>query len=316
MMFKGFHIVPDDTKLNFIGLRYGAFVLSAIMILASLFFIGQRGLNFGIDFTGGTTIEIKVQTAPDLGALRTELGGLGLGAISIQEFGAADDLLIRLPEQGGGPEAQKAAITTVRDTLDARFGDVDYRRVEFVGPQVGEELKAQGINAVLFSLLGILGYIWFRFEWQFGVSAIVALLHDTIAIMGLFAFTQMEFNLSTVAAILMVAGYSINDTVVVFDRIREDLRRYKKKPLPELFNMSINSMLARTIMTSVTTLLALIALYVFGGDVIRGFVDALIIGIVVGTYSSVFIAAPILLFFDIRKGKVARDPAHEKEEAV
>jgi len=241
---------------------------------------------------------------------------LGLGAISIQEFGAPNDLLIRLPEQGGGPEAQQAAIKKVRSALEESFAEVDYRRVEFVGPQVGEELKSQGINAVLFSLLGILGYIWFRFEWQFGVAAIVALLHDTIAIIGLFAFTQMEFNLSTVAAILMVAGYSINDTVVVFDRIREDLRRYKKMPLPELFNMSINSMLARTIMTSVTTLLALIALYVFGGEVIRGFVDALIVGILVGTYSSVFIAAPTLLFFDIRKGKVARDPEHERDEVA
>lgn len=313
MMFKGLHLIPDNTKLNFIGLRHGAFVLSALMILASLFLITQRGLNFGIDFTGGTAIEIQVAEAPDLGALRDQLAALELGAISIQEFGSPDDLLIRLPEQGGGPDAQKAAIEAVRASLDGTLGDVDYRRVEFVGPQVGEELKAQGINAVLFSLLGILGYIWFRFEWQFGIAAVVALLHDTIAIMGLFALTQMEFNLSTVAAILMVAGYSINDTVVVFDRIREDLRRYKKMPLPELFNMSINGMLARTLMTSVTTLLALIALYIFGGEVIRGFVDALIIGILVGTYSSVFIAAPVLLFFDVRKGKVSRDPDHEVE---
>jgi preprotein translocase SecF subunit len=179
---------------------------------------------------------------------------------------------------------------------------VDYRRTEFVGPQVGEELKQQGIMAVLFSLVGILVYIWFRFEWQFGVAAIIALAHDALLTIGLFALTGMEFNLSTVAAILMIAGYSINDTVVVFDRIRENLRKYKKKPLGELFNLSVNQMLTRTVMTSVTTLLALVALYVFGGEVIRGFIYALIFGIGVGTYSSVFIAAPVLMFMNIRRG--------------
>jgi len=179
---------------------------------------------------------------------------------------------------------------------------VDYRRTEFVGPQVGEELKKQGMYAVLFSLFGILAYVWFRFEWQFGVASIVALAHDAIATVGLFALTQMEFNLSTVAAILMIAGYSINDTVVVFDRIRENLRKYKKKPLADLFNMSINQMLSRTLMTSVTTLLALIALYIFGGEVIQGFIYALIFGIVIGTYSSIFIAAPTLLYMNVHRG--------------
>jgi preprotein translocase subunit SecF len=300
---KGLRILPEETNFNFIGLRYMAFVLSAVLIIGSIGLTATKGLNFGIDFTGGTVIEVKTPVEPDLGALRSKLNELGLGSISIQEFGAVDDLLIRLPQQKGG--AQQEAIDAVAAALDETYandGAVDYRRTEFVGPQVGEELKQQGIMAVLFSLVGILVYIWFRFEWQFGVAAIIALAHDALLTIGLFALTGMEFNLSTVAAILMIAGYSINDTVVVFDRIRENLRKYKKKPLGELFNLSVNQMLTRTVMTSVTTLLALVALYVFGGEVIRGFIYALIFGIGVGTYSSVFIAAPVLMFMNIRRG--------------
>ena len=248
---KGIKFIPVGTNINFTGMRYGAFVLSALMLICAIGLLFAKGLNFGIDFTGGTAIEIKLEEAPDLQALRADLNALDLGAISIQEFGAADDLLIRLPESAD----QKGAVETVQAALNTSFERVDYRRVEFVGPQVGEELQLQGLQAILFSLAGILAYIWFRFEWQFGIAAILALVHDCVAILGLFALTRMEFNLSTVAAILMVAGYSINDTVVVFDRIREDLRRYKKKPLPELFNMSINMMLERTLMTSVTTFL-------------------------------------------------------------
>ena len=251
-------------------------------------------------------IEVKTPEEPNLGELRGLLNDLALGAVSIQEFGAPDDLLIRLPQQSGGPEAQQMAIEDVRNALNdvyADVGEVDYRRTEFVGPQVGEELKQQGMMAVLFSMIGILAYVWFRFEWQFGVASIVALVHDAIATIGLFALTQMEFNLSTVAAILMIAGYSINDTVVVFDRIRENLRKYKKMPLGELFNMSVNDMLSRTLMTSLTTLLALVALYMFGGAVIQGFIYALIFGIVVGTYSSVFVASPVLLLTNLKRNE-------------
>lgn len=304
---KGLRIIPEDTSINFIGFRFVAYVLSAILIIGSIFITAQRGLNFGIDFTGGTVIEIKTPIEPDLGEFRKALNELDLGAISIQEFGAADDLLIRLPQQGDDPEIQQMAIEDVRQAIDdiyADDGEVDYRRIEFVGPQVGEELKQQGMLAVLFSMIGILAYVWFRFEWQFGVASIVALLHDAVATIGLFALTQMEFNLSTVAAILMIAGYSINDTVVVFDRIRENLRKFKKMPLPELFNMSVNQMLSRTLMTSVTTLLALIALYVFGGEVIQGFIYALIFGIIVGTYSSVFVASPVLLLTNLKRSEV------------
>ncbi len=307
--------IPENTAINFVGMRFVAFAISAVLILGSMGLLFSKGLNFGIDFTGGTLIEVRVSDqAPDLGKLRNKLNELDLGAISIQEFGAPDDLLIRLPEQAGSPEQQKAAIETIRGVLDVQFESVDYRRTEFVGPQVGEELKKQGLYAVIFSMLGMLVYIWFRFEWQFSVAAIIALLHDSIATIGLFALTQMEFNLSTVAAILMIAGYSINDTVVVFDRIRENLRKFKKKAVAELLNNSINQTLSRTIMTSLTTLLALLALWVFGGEVIRGFVNALIFGIVIGTYSSIFVASPVLTFLNIRREKPVTPKAESKTE--
>ena len=307
-------IFPEDTKIDFIGKRHLAFALSGFLLLASLFLLFNKGLNFGIDFTGGTLVEIKVSTTePDLGKLRNGLNDLDLGAISLQEFGAPDDLLIRMPEQEGEAEGQKAALSKLKTYLNGEFKDVDYRRVEFVGPQVGEELKKQGLYAVLFSILGMLVYIWFRFEWQFSVAAIAALVHDSLATIGFFALTQMEFNLSTVAAILMIAGYSINDTVVVFDRIRENLRKFKKLPIFDLLNNSINQTLSRTLMTSVTTLLALLALWTFGGEVIRGFVNALIFGILIGTYSSIFVASPILTFLNIRKGKLTQ-PVKEDPE--
>ncbi len=311
------NILPSDTKIDFIGKRYITFVLSAIIILGSLGMLVTKGLNYGIDFTGGTLVEIKVTpSTPDLGNLRTGLNGLELGSVSLQEFGAADDLLIRVPEQEGDADVQTAALQTLKTYLNGQFETVDYRRVEFVGPQVGEELKKQGMYAVLFSILGMLVYIWFRFEWQFSAAAIVALLHDSIATIGLFALTQMEFNLSTVAAILMIAGYSINDTVVVFDRIRENLRKFKKMPIFDLLNNSINQTLSRTLMTSITTLLALIALWTFGGEVIRGFVNALIFGIIIGTYSSVFVASPILTFLNIRRGAISGDKNPEEDGKV
>lgn len=308
-------LIPAETNIDFIGKRYLAFAVSCILLTGSIFLIVADGLNFGVDFTGGTVIEVRVPETPDLGELRKTLNDLNMGAVSLQEFGQPDDLMIRLPEQEGGPDAQKAAIDAVRGVLDEAFpeGEVEYRRTEFVGPQVGEELKLQGLYAILFSLAGILAYIWLRFEWQFGVAAVVALAHDAIATIGLFAVTQMEFNLSTVAAILMIAGYSINDTVVVFDRIRETLRQYRKMKLSDVLNCSINRTLSRTLMTSLTTLLALVALWAFGGEVIRGFVNALIFGIVVGTYSSIFIASPILLFMNLRSEETGEETDAEED---
>ncbi len=301
---RGLQFIPDETNINFIGQRYIAFAFSLLLLFGAIFFMAKDGLNFGIDFTGGTLVEIKTPQTVDLAAMREALNGLDLGAVSIQEFGEPDDLLIRMPQQEGGAEEQAAAIEKLHGAIDAQFDEpVDYRRTEFVGPQVGEELKKQGLMAIIFSILGIMAYVWFRFEWQFGVSALIGLAHDALVTVGLFAMTQMEFSLSTVAAILMIAGYSINDTVVVFDRIRENLRKYKKMPLTELLNLTVNQTLSRTIMTSFTTVLALIALYVFGGAVIQDFVVALIFGILIGTFSSIFVAAPLLMLFNVRRGE-------------
>lgn len=299
---KGFRFIPEGTNFDFIGKHYLAFAISIITLVGSIYLIAADGLNFGVDFTGGTVVEVGTPKQPDLAGLRSELNGLGIGSVSIQEFGSEDDLLIRLPQQEGDADAQKAAIEKVRAALDAKFAPdpVDYRRTEFVGPQVGKELKLQGLYAILASILGIMGYVWLRFEWQYGVTAFLALAHDAVFTVGLFAFTQMEFNLSTVAAVLMIAGYSINDTVVVFDRIRENMRKFKKMPMPELLNLTVNQTLSRTTMTSFTTLLALFALQLFGGEVIRGFVVALIFGIVVGTYSSIYVAAPLLMYLKLR----------------
>lgn len=314
---RGLRLVPENCNINFVGMKFLALIVSSVLMLGSVGLVATKGLNLGIDFTGGTVIEIKTPVTPDIEALRTDLNMLNLGGVSIQEFGAVDDLLIRLPEQKtpagwqkGDPSPSAVAVQTVRETIDARFEGqaVDYRRIEFVGPQVGEELKKQGLFAVLFSLIGILIYVWFRFEWQFGVASLIALIHDALATLGLFALTQVEFNLATVAAILMIAGYSINDTVVVFDRVRENLRKFKKKPLAEVLNFSVNQTLSRTLMTSVTTLLALIALYIFGGEVIRGFVYALIFGVLIGTYSSVFVASPLLLITKVKRGLAEDEP--------
>ncbi len=305
-------LVPDRPNINVIGIRKISLVFSAFLVAASIVLAVTPGLNFGIDFRGGTVIEVRMQGPADLAGMRTQLAGLGLGEVSLQRFGADTDVLIRVQEQPG--EDQSIVIQKVQETLGA---GVEYRRTEFVGPTVGEELKEAGFIAVAVSLLGIFAYIWFRFEWQFSVGALVALMHDVLATVGLFAITGMEFNLATVAAVLTIAGYSINDTVVVYDRVRENLRRYKRMPMPDLLNLSINETLSRTVMTSLTTLLALIALATFGGEVIRGFCIALIWGIVIGTYSSVFIAVPALLWTGVTPvgvgGGSGQDGANDDE---
>jgi preprotein translocase subunit SecF len=299
-MWKGLKFVPDDVNIDFIGQRYIAFAVTLVILIGSIFLIATKGFNYGIDFTGGTLIEIAVKETPDVAALREELNGLSLGDISLQEFGNANTLLIRVPGQGDDPNAQKTAVEKVRGVLYARHAGADYRRVEFVGPQVGEELKRKGLYAVIFALLGIMAYVWFRFEWQFGVSALLSIAHDVVAVLGLMALTGMTFDLTTLAAVLMVAGFSINDTVVIFDRIREIMRKYRKMPLAEVCNVAINQTLSRTIMTSMLTLLALVSLWVFGGEVIQGFVDALLFGFIIGTYSSVYVAAALLLYMRLR----------------
>ncbi|MAS86718.1 MAG: protein translocase subunit SecF [Micavibrio sp.] len=308
---KPLRLIPDATNIDFIKVRFFTFLLSACLVMAAFGLLFTKGLNFGIDFVGGTLIEVKLDQAPNMALLRDDFNNLNIGAISLQEFGEADDLLIRVPEQAGGIEDQQKAVEDVRTVLAKQYGEeaVEYRRTEFVGPQVGKELIRAGGMAVLFSLLGIMAYVSVRFEWQFGAAALIALFHDTMITIGFFSLTGMEFNLATVAAVLMVGGYSINDTVVVFDRIRENMRKFKKMDMRELLNVSVNQTLSRTVLTSFTTLLALFALWFFGGEVIRGFTLALIVGIGVGTYSSIFVAGALLVYFNIRTITAKEDKA-------
>jgi preprotein translocase SecF subunit len=244
--------------------------------------------------------------AADLAAMRATLGNLGLGEIALQEFGSPENVLIRVERQPGGEAGQLAAVDRVKAALAEQFGDdIGYRRVEFVGPKVSSDLLWGGIQATVYALLAILAYVWFRFEWQFAVGAVAALAHDALTTLGLIALLGLEFNLATIAALLTIIGYSINDTVVIYDRIRENLRRYKSLPMPELIDRSVNETLARTIMTSMTTLLALIALVVFGGPVIRDFTIAMLWGVVIGCYSTVYVASPMILHFHLRRETLA-----------
>ena len=296
---KPLNLVPIKPNINFLIRRQYFFVFSVILLLSSAFFYLFNGLNLGIDFKGGIMLEVRVSSSTNISQMRQGLSNLNLGEIKIQQFGADTDFLIRIQKQEGGEKAQQSAIDLVKRTLP---NDIKYRRTEFVGPKVSKELYRDGILAVIFAIIGILAYIWFRFEWQFGLGAIIALTHDVITTIGVYALTGLEFNLSTVAAILTIAGYSINDTVVVYDRVRENLRKYKTLELVNLLNNSVNETLSRTIMTSVTTLLALGALYVLGGEVIRGFSIGMIWGVLIGTYSSICIAVPLLLFLNVKRG--------------
>ena len=304
-------LIPASVNLQFIPKRMIFFVFSGLLVAVSVGLFTIKGVNYGIDFKGGILIEVRTPDAADPGAMRLALSDLGLGEVALQEFGAPTDVLIRVQRQEGGEKAQQAAVEAVKAALGP---GVEYRRTEFVGPKVSEELFWDGVMAVTFAIIAILVYIWFRFEWQFGVGAVVALVHDVLSTIGLFSLLGLEFNLSTVAAILTIAGYSINDTVVVFDRVRENLRKFKTMPLAELFNRSINETLSRTVITSVTTLLALLSLYLLGGEVLRGFSFAMIWGVIIGTYSSVCVAVPMLLYLDL--GRRAGSGGEGKEAAV
>ncbi|MCA1296952.1 protein translocase subunit SecF [Stappia indica] len=295
-------LIPDNTQIRFMRLRTISYPLTIVLILASIGLFFSVGLNFGIDFKGGTVFEMKTMESPaDISGIRTQLGTLDLGDVQVQQFGAPDEVLVRVQQPDGGELAQQSVVSLVREA----FGEsVEFRRVEVVGPRVSGELAQAGTIAVVASLLVILFYIWFRFEWHFAIGAIITTVNDIIITIGLFVVLQLEFSLSSIAAVLTIIGYSLNDTVVVYDRIRENLRRYKKMPLPELLDRSINEMLSRTVMTSVTTLLALLALYSFGGEVIRSFTLAMIFGVVIGTYSSIFLAAPMLIVLKLRPSAV------------
>ncbi len=316
MAFK-LQLVPTDTKIPFLSWRKPTMLMSAVLVVIALFMAYTPGLNFGIDFKGGTLIEVRLPEPADLGVMRNALNGQGLGQVTLQEFGQPTDVLISVQRQSDGEGEAQNAVDVVREVLkNAIGGEIKYRRIETVGPAVSGELIEAGALAISLAVVMMLVYIWFRFEWHFGVGAVVALIHDVGLSIGLFAVTQMEFNLSTIAALLTIVGYSINDTVVVYDRVRENLRKYKTRPLEEVLNLAINDTLSRTTMTSVTTLLALVVLFAFGGEVIKGFVAAMIWGVLVGTYSSIFIASPLLIVLrlDKQRNKGGQDEADAEAE--
>lgn len=295
---KLLRLVPDDTNLPFMSWRRITFPLSGLLSLLAIVLFFAAGLNFGIDFRGGTLIEIQSKAASaDLGAIRSTLGRLDLGEVQLQRFGAPSDVLIRLAQQPGGEEAQQAAVNKVKTALGDGY---DYRRVEVVGPRVSGELVQNGILGMLVAIIGILVYLWFRFEWQFAVGATIATLHDVVLTIGFFSLTQIDFDLSSVAAVLTIMGYSVNDTVVIYDRIREMLRRHKRMPISELLDLSMNSTLSRTVITSTTVILSLLGMFFFGPEAIQSFVQAMLFGAIVGVYSSAFIAAPILIYLGVR----------------
>ena len=287
-------------NFNFYKYRKIAFVFSFLLMILSIFLFFKKNLNLGIDFKGGVMVEAKFLSEPSLLELRNNVSSFIDGNIEIQEFGEPTTVLFRIEKNSDEENEQKMIVAKLKDSLPE---NVDYRRVEFVGPKVGKELQIMGLKAILYSLIAMFIYIWFRFSgWQFGLGAVFALFHDVFSTLGFFALTQIEFNLASIAAILTIAGYSINDTVVVFDRIRENLMK-TEIPFSELLNKSINQTLSRTIMTSLTTLLALLALFIFGGEVIKGFVSAMMWGVLVGTYSSIFIASPLIILFGFVREK-------------
>lgn len=301
-------LIAKVPAFDFVRYRLAALGLTAALTLATFGFIAVKGFNFGIDFAGGILIEVHTTEAgADLGKMRSTLDELRLGEVSLQEFGTiGHDVMIRVQRQPGDERAQMAALAKVKEALGAGY---DYRRVEIVGPKVGEELKRDGVLAVALAVLAIAAYVWFRFEWQFGVGALAATFHDVILTFGLFSATGMEFNLTTVAAVLTIAGYSINDTVVIYDRIRENLRKYKTMPVKDVLNLSVNETLARTILTVATVFLTVVSLLVFGGDVLHGFSVAMLWGLIVGTFSSIYVAIPVLIYFNLRTGKEQEEKA-------
>jgi preprotein translocase subunit SecF len=273
-----------------------------MLSIAAILLYFFHGLNFGIDFIGGTLIEVQTKAGPaDLAKMRTKIGSLQLGEFQLQQFGAPDDVLIRISEQPGGDEAQQAAVQKVRNALG---DEVDYRRVEVVGPSVSTELLAYGTIGLVLAIVAILIYLWFRFEWQFALGAMIANVHDLVLTVGFMSLTRIDFDLTSIAALLTILGYSLNDTVVIYDRIREMLRRYKRMPMPDLLNASVNATLSRSIVTHVTVAMSLLALLLFGGQAIHSFTATMMFGVVlVGTYTSVFIASPILIYLGVGRGR-------------
>lgn len=305
-------ILSENRRIDFMGKRRLAMILSGVLIFISLASLFVRGLNFGIDFTGGTLIEVAYPDSVDLGGIRDVLDDAGFGDAQAQHFGSSREVLINI-----APREDRASAELSDEVIDAlRQGDesVEMRRVEFVGPQVGEELTEQGGLAMLYALIGILIYISLRFEYRFSLGAVAALVHDVLITLGVFSVLQIDFDLTVLAALLAVIGYSLNDTIVVFDRIRENFRRMRKGSPVEIMNVSMNQTLSRTLMTSLTTLLVLFALFFLGGDIIHSFALALIVGVFVGTYSSIFVAGSTALALGISKADLMPTPKEGTEE--
>ncbi|AML52324.1 protein translocase subunit SecF [Falsihalocynthiibacter arcticus] len=315
-------LVPSESNWDFFSTSKITLGASALAVIASVILFFTMGLNFGIDFKGGTTIRTDSDISVDVGAYRDALTPLNLGDVSITEiFDPTDGNLnaaqVRIQAQEGAESVSIDMITSVKEALLATDSTLTFPEVNSVGPKVSGELVQTAVLAIVAAMAAVLFYIWLRFEWQFSVGAVVALVHDVVLTIGVFSLVQIRFDLAIIAALLTIVGYSLNDTVVVFDRVRENLRRYKTRPLRDVLNQSINETLSRTVMTSVTTLIALIALFILGGDVIRGFVFAMIWGVVVGTYSSIFVASAILLRLGVTRdwSKEQGDPAAEQAEA-
>ena len=310
-------IVPDDTHFDFTRFRRISFPISAVLSIIAITLFFTHGLNFGIDFKGGTLLEVQAKSGTaDLASMRATLSNLGLGDVQLQQFGGPAEVLIRVAEQPGGDAAQQVAVQKVRGAL----GDaVDYRRVEVVGPRVSGELLAYGMLGLMLAIFSILIYLWFRFEWQFALGAMIANVHDLVLTLGFMSVTQIDFDLTSIAALLTILGYSLNDTVVIYDRIREMLRRYKRLSMPDLLNISINATLSRSIVTHVTVAMSLLALLLFGGPGIHSFTATMMFGVVlVGTYTSVFIASPILIYLGVGTGRTEHvetpDPVEKTPE--
>ena len=303
-------IVPDDTKFDFMRFRRISFPVSALLSIVAIYLFFHPGLNLGIDFRGGTLMEIQQKSGTaDLAKMRATLSALNLGEIQLQSFGGPADVLIRVAQQPGGEQAQQAAVDKIRKALG---DEVDYRRVEVVGPRVSSELLSYGTVGIISAIGAILIYLWFRFEWQFALGAMIANVHDLVLTLGFMAVMQIDFDLTSIAALLTILGYSLNDTVVIYDRIREMLRRYKKLPMTDLLNTSINSTLSRSIITHLTVTLALLALFFFGGHAIHSSTATMMFGVVlVGTYTSIFIAAPILIYLGVGTGRELRKDKDE-----
>jgi preprotein translocase subunit SecF len=302
-MFRPVQLLKAVPKLDYFRFHKFCFALSIALCAISVASLIVRGLNYGVDFAGGILIEVRTEKPADLAELRARLGVLNLGDVSLQEFGARNELLIRVERQAGGEAAEMAAVQSIRSTLGS---GVEYRRVEVVGPKVGGELIIDGILAVTLSLAGIMAYMAFRFGWRAGLAGVIAILHDCLTTVGLFSVTGMQFDLNIVAAVVTIAGFSINDTVVIDDRIRENMRKYKRMDFRDLINLSVNETMARTIMTNGLVFLAVVAIVLFGGPVLAGFAIAMLWGVILGTYSTIYVASP-LEWYLAQRGKVRTD---------